>query len=263
MTIRKRVYEILEVRKTGDLISRGCDIFIIFLISLNIAALILESVASINGKYSSDFRYLEYFSIIVFSIEYILRLWSSVEREENKKPVIGRIKYVIHPLSVIDLLAILPFYLPFIGLDLRFFRIVRMMRIFRVAKLGRYSHSFQIVHKVVRGKREQLVSSLFILIMVLIFASTIMYFAENEQQPERFSSIPASMWWAVSTLTTVGYGDIYPVTGMGKFMGSVIAIIGIGMFAIPTGIIGAGFVEHSIASKQEKICPHCGRKIEG
>jgi len=262
MVLRKRTCEILEVGKPGDTLSRNFDIFIISLIGLNVIALILESVESIHNLAPKIFSGFEYVSVIIFSLEYILRIWSCVENLAYRKPIAGRLRFSATPLALIDLLAILPFYLPFAGLDLRFLRAVRMMRIFRVAKIGRYSQSLKILQRVLTQKKEQLISSVFILFLLLIIASSMMYFAENRVQPENFSSIPATMWWAVATLTTVGYGDVYPVTQIGKLIASVIAILGIGMFALPTGILGAGFVEEIDRQRQKSIqCPHCGKEI--
>jgi voltage-gated potassium channel len=140
-------------------------------------------------------------------------------------------------------------------------RMLRIMRIMRLAKLGRYSDSLQTLGRVVAGKKEQLISTVFILVILLIIASCLMYYAENETQPDHFSSIPAAMWWAVTTLTTVGYGDVFPLTTVGKLLGSVIAVLGIGMFALPTGILGAGFVEEMERRRQSRNCPHCGKEL--
>lgn len=263
MSLRKRVYEVLEVAKADDNLSKEFDIFIVSLIALNVVAIILESVKSIGEVSPRLFRTFEYISVIVFSLEYILRIWSCVEMPAYRKIVSGRLRFAVTPLAVIDLLAILPFYLPFSGLDLRFLRVVRMMRIFRIAKLGRYSQSLQTLRRVIVARKEQLVSAVFILFLLLVIAASMLYFAENHAQPENFSSIPAAMWWAVATLTTVGYGDICPVTPLGKLMASIIAILGIGMFALPTGIIGAGFVEEIGRTRKLIRCPHCGKEITG
>ena len=263
MVLRKRICEILDVGKPGDTLSRNFDIFIISLIGLNVIALILESIESIHNLSPKIFSGFEYVSVIIFSLEYILRIWSCVEKPVYRKPITGRLRFSITPLALIDLLAILPFYLPFTGLDLRFLRAVRMMRIFRVAKIGRYSQSLRLLQRVLTQKKEQLISTVFILFMLLIIASSMMYFAENRVQPEKFSSIPATMWWAVATLTTVGYGDVYPITHIGKLIASIIAILGIGMFALPTGILGAGFVEEIDRQRRMAMqCPHCGKEIE-
>jgi voltage-gated potassium channel len=261
MNLRKRVREIVDVAKPGDSLSRGFDIFIVTLISLNVVALILESVKDIRAISPRLFSIFEFVSVMIFSVEYIGRVWSSVEIPKYQKPISGRLTFMMTPLAVVDLFAILPFYLPFTGLDLRFLRIMRMMRIFRVAKLGRYSQSLQMLQRVITVKKEQLICSLFILLLLVIVAASMLYYAENGVQPEVFSSIPASMWWAISTLTTVGYGDVYPVTGLGKLMASVIAVLGIGMFALPTGILGAGFVEEMSQRQKPSRCPYCGKEI--
>jgi len=261
MSLRKRVYEVVEVAKPNDKLSQDFDMFIVTLIGLNVIALILESVKNIQALSPKLFSTFEYISVLLFSVEYIARIWSSVENPTHKKPISGRLRFSITPLAVVDLLAILPFYLPFTGLDLRFLRVLRMMRIFRVAKLGRYSQSLQTLQRVITAKKEQLVCALFILLLLLVIAASMLYYAENRVQPENFSSIPASMWWAVATLTTVGYGDVYPVTALGKLMASVIAILGIGMFALPTGIVGASFVEEMERRKKLIKCPYCGKEI--
>lgn len=262
MSFRKRAYEIVEVAQPEDKLSQAFDIFIVTLIGLNVIALILESVKNIQAISPKLFSIFEYISVLLFTVEYIARIWSCVENAAYKKPISGRLRFSISPLAMIDLLAILPFYLPFTGLDLRFLRVLRIMRIFRVAKLGRYSQSLQTVRRVIAAKKEQLVCALFILLLLLVIASSMLYYVENRAQPENFSSIPASMWWAVATLTTVGYGDVYPVTALGKLMASVIAILGIGMFALPTGIVGASFVEEMERHKKLIKCPHCGKEIE-
>lgn len=262
MSLRKRVYEVVEVAKSDDKLSQAFDVFIVTLIGLNVIALILESVENIRDFSPKLFGVFEYISVVLFTVEYIARIWSCVENMTYKKPISGRLRFSITPLAVIDLLAILPFYIPSTGLDLRFLRVLRMMRIFRVAKLGRYSQSLQTVRRVVTAKKEQLICALIILLLLLVIASSMLYYAENLAQPEIFSSIPASMWWAVATLTTVGYGDVYPVTTLGRLMASIIAILGIGMFALPTGIVGAGFVEEIERHKKLIKCPHCGKEIK-
>lgn len=277
MNVRKRVDEVVTVGRPGDKVNRAFGMFIVTLIGLNVIALILQSVKSIDALCPRLFYIFELVSVIIFTVEYVARLWSCVEKPVYHKPLRGRLRFAVTPLAIIDLLAILPFYLPFLGLDLRFLRILRMMRIFRVAKLGRYSQSLQMLNRVVVAKKEQLLCTVFVLVLLVVIAASLLYYAENHKQPEAFSSIPAAMWWAVSTLTTVGYGDIYPQTGLGKLMASIIAILGIGMFALPTGILGAGFVEEvgrkdpSVNSNANNTgstvktlqCPHCGKEING
>jgi voltage-gated potassium channel len=262
MISRQRIYEILNDIKPNDKASKIFDIFIVTLIALNVVAITLDSVKSIHEAIPHIFKYFEYISVAIFTVEYILRAWTTVENPVYVRPLMGRLRFLVTPLAIIDLLAVLPFYLPFTGLDLRFLRILRMMRILRVAKLGRYSQSIQTLNSVIATKKEQLICIVFILFLLLIISSSLLYYTENETQPENLSSIPASMWWAITTLTTVGYGDMCPQTTMGKFMASIIAVLGIGMFALPTGVIGAGFMEEISKNPKTVICPHCGKEIQ-
>ncbi len=258
--VRQRVREVLNAQN-GDRASRAFNVFIVTLILLNVAAMILDSVEPIRAAVPGVFVVFEYFSVIVFSIEYALRLWSCVEEPRYQRSVRGRLRFAVTPLALVDLLAVLPFYLPFVRVDLRMLRMLRVMRILRVAKLGRYSESLQTLGRVFAAKKEQLVSTLFILALLLIIASCVMYYVERDAQPDRFPSIPATMWWAVTTVTTVGYGDLCPVTPAGKFVASLVAILGIGMFALPTGILGAGFLEEISTSRKPAVCPHCGKPL--
>jgi voltage-gated potassium channel len=258
--IKYRVYSILKVsRKPGDA-SWYFDVFIIVLIVGNVAAMLLESIEPLGLKYSAEFKLFEIFSVIVFSIEYILRIWTANLSPTYTAPVKGRLKYFLSPLALVDLLAILPFFLPFVGVDLRLLRILRIFRIFRVFKIARYVTALALINRVVRQKKEELVISLIFTLFLLLITSTLMYYIENEAQPENFSSIPETMWWGIATLTTVGYGDIYPITPLGQFMGGVIAIIGIGLFALPTGILASGFSEELANRKIDpNCCPTCGQ----
>lgn len=242
--LKHRTYEILENGREKDIIGRIFQIFLITLIILNVLAVVLESVQSLVLQYYEFFLLFEAFSIAVFSIEYILRLWACTENPAYAHPVRGRIRYALTPLAIIDLLAVLPFFLPFlIPVDLRFLRILRVLRIFRALKLVRYSDAFSFLSRALQREKYLIVVILLILVVIFLIASTLMYYVEYEAQPEVFSSIPHAMWWAAVTLTTVGYGDIYPVTVLGKALGAIIAVIGIGFFALPAGVIAAGLIE--------------------
>ncbi len=224
------------------------------LIILNVIAIILESYKGLRIQFGDLFRAFEIFSVIIFTIEYALRLWTS-ER---------KLKFVFSTFGLIDLIAILPFYLPFLFVfDFRFLRILRLFRMLRVFKLGRYSKSLRLIGSVLKETRAELAMTIFIAFILLVFSSTLMYYVENEAQPENFASIGHAFWWAIATLTTVGYGDVYPVTGLGKFLSAIIALIGIGFVALPTGIISSAFIERIKESKKEKCkCPHCGGVLE-
>lgn len=239
---------------------------ILVLILLNTLAVIMETVHSINLQYGQFFKDFEIFSVIVFSIEYIFRVITCTKDERYQSSVVGRIKYIFSIMALIDLFAVLPFYLPYIiPLDLRFLRILRIARIFRILKIARYSNAVDKIGRVFAAKKEELMVTLGAVFLLLIISSALIYHAENAAQPEVFSSIPASMWWAVTTLTTVGYGDAYPVTTIGKILGSFIALLGIGMVALPAGIISSGFIQeakYDMNDRDKNICPHCGNRLD-
>lgn len=251
-TIKKEVLNTINKADKAGTTSKYFDFFIITLIILNVIAVITETVESIYTPYQFYFEYFEIFSVVVFSIEYVLRLWTCTEIDKYKHPIWGRIKYVFSIGAIIDLLAIVPFYLPlFITADTRFLRILRLFRLMRVFKLGRYSEAFNSIVSVISKRKEELLTTLAFLLVILILASSAMYYIEHEAQPDVFTSIPSTMWWGVATLTTVGYGDVYPITPYGKILGSFIAILGIGVFALPAGIIATGF-ESEIRKKRKQ-----------
>ena len=260
-TMRRRIYTVLTVAIDGDSLSRAFDRFLLALILLNAAAVVAASVQSLGIQYALLFRGFEIFSVAVFSVEYVLRVWCCVEDSRYSQPFKGRLRYILTPLAIIDLLAILPFYLSFITADLRILRVLRIFRLLRMAKIARYSKTLQIFGRVLMATRTQLLLTLLLMAVLLLLSSSLMYAVEQQAQPEVFSSIPAAMWWAIATLTTVGYGDIYPVTAWGKFFGSLISIFGIGMFALPTGVLGAAFLEEIRLSRKVTLCPHCGKEI--
>ena len=250
--IKKRTFEIISKAEEGDRASQIFDWAIMTLIALSILSIILESFAGIYEKWHSIFHIFEIITVIVFTVEYILRIWTAdMLFPKAKHP---HLKYVFSFMAIIDLLAILPFYLPFISADLRFLRMMRLFRLFRllrVLKLGRYFDALQIIVKVIKTSGPQLVMSVVICFFVMLFSAIIMYTVENPVQPEQFPNVISSLWWAICTLTTVGYGDVYPITHIGRLFASVISLVGIGIIAIPTGIIAAGF-NQVISREKEK-----------
>ncbi len=258
--IKHRIWEILEISKENDLQSKIFDYFISILIGLNVLAIMLETEQNIFGEYENYFRYFETVSVIIFTIEYFLRIWSCTSVEEYQYPFIGRIRYIFSPMALIDLIAIAPFYLTFIIADARILRILRFLRVLKVTKHFHHSNTFHIITNTIFKKRSELISSLVLMFSLLLICATGVFFAENGAQPDKFSSIPSAMWWAVATLTTVGYGDIFPVTSLGKILGSVSAIFGIGLFALPAGLLASGFSDEM--QKEKKFCPHCGEKLQ-
>lgn len=247
--------------------SRRFNIAMSALIIVNVLVVILETVSSIHTQYLIEFRIIDDFSIIVFTIEYILRIWTCTFHKKYQNPVTGRLRYAISPLAIVDLLAFLPFYLPvFIPVDLRMLRELRLLRLIRVLKLGRYSESIKLFEEVLVRKKEDIIVALGILLMVLVIVSSCMYYAEHEAQPVKFASIPHAMWWGIITLATIGYGDTYPITPLGQVIGGFVIVIGIGVFALPTAILASGFIEVIDFRKNQKdviVCPHCGMPLYG
>jgi voltage-gated potassium channel len=261
--MKKKIFRLVtHPERTGDA-SWYFNGFIITLIILNVVAIILESFASVRARHLEYFIWFEYISVAVFSIEYVLRLWSITEDNRYHRPIKGRLKYALTPLAIVDLLAVLPFFLPLLGIDMRHLRLLRIFRLFRIFKIARYIKALDLINKVVHKKREELTIALVFILFLLLISSTMMYFVENEAQPEKFSNIPETMWWGIATLTTVGYGDVTPITAYGKILGGVIALLGIGIFALPAGILASGFTNE--LAKKRKVdfrCPHCGGLIE-
>ena len=236
-TLRSHIYHFIEASET--LPSRLFNASIMLLILLNLCAIVLESVDDIYQLHQSFFRYFEVFSVLVFTIEYLLRVWICCEDARFAKPIQGRLRYMVSFIALVDLLAILPFYLSmFMGIDTRFLRILRLLRVF---KLTRHFQSLEILLHVIRTEASVLGSAVFVMFVLAVLAAGGIYVVEHDVQPQVFGSIPSSMWWAIVTLTTVGYGDSIPISDAGKFFAAVITMLGVGMAALPAGIIASGF----------------------
>jgi voltage-gated potassium channel len=235
--LKRRVFNFLDVSIPGDKYGYWFDQFMIVLILLNVLAIVLETVPEIDAAYATLFYRFELFSVVVFTIEYALRLWSCTENKANNysHPILGRIRFIFSPMALIDLLAFLPFYLTaFIGIDLRILRILRMLRLL---KLSRYSPALTIIWDVFVNQRRALTAAFFVMVIALLFTSSIIYVFESAAQPEKFGSIPDAMWWGLATLTTVGYGDVYPITLGGKIFTFFVLMIGVGLVTVPAGLV--------------------------
>lgn len=240
--LKQSIFDVIESPDPKDWKGRSFDDFMIALIVLNVIAVILETVESLTLSYGTFFQYFEFFSVTVFTVEYILRVWTATENNDDRfqAPIKGRIRFAMTPMALVDAIAILPFYLGmFLSIDLRF---MRVFRLFRLLKLTRYSIALQMLGAAVYAQRRALGAALIIIITLLVFASSVIYLLEKDVQPEVFSSIPQSMWWGLATLTTVGYGDVTPISVGGRIFGGFIMILGIGMFALPAGILASAFV---------------------
>ena len=243
-TLRKATYRVVNPSEEPSRTGRLFEFFILSLITLNVIAVIVENIQEIDLKFKSFFWVFELFSVAVFTVEYLLRLWVCPVDPRYNKPIRGRVRYVFSYLAIIDLVAIVPFYLPvLLPFDLRFLRAIRLFRLLRLFKLSRYSRAMASISLVIRDKRAELGIVIIVVFVFLLLSSAVMYEVEREAQPNAFPNIPSAMWWGVVTLTTVGYGDIYPVTPLGKFIGAIISLLGIGLFALPAGIIASGFAE--------------------
>ena len=238
-----------------DPLCRAFSIFIVSLILLNVVCIVLESMEELERQYRELFLFIEISSTLVFATEYLMRLWSCVESNQkigasasNSKK---RLKYVLSPMAIVDLVAFLPSLLQvlFPGIDLRFLRILRLLRVF---KLTRYFATFELLFNVLHEERKNLAGIFVILIVILVMAASALYLVERDVQPDTFGSIPEAMWWAIAALTTVGYGDVYPQSYLGQVLGSLVTILGIGMVALPSGILASAFSEQ-MRRKRESL----------
>jgi voltage-gated potassium channel len=259
VTLRERVYEALEGPAHDKGEGRAWNLFMFSLIALNAVAVILGTVSAVEQRFAVELESFEAFSVAVFACEYVLRLWAVALSPKYGSKRWGRLRFAFTPLALIDLAAILPILLS-MSADLRILRIVRLTRLARLMKIARYSRATALLGRVIARTKEALIVAAVSVLGLIVIAASLMYYAEREAQPKAFSSIPRAMWWAVVTITTVGYGDVYPITDVGKFIGGLIAIAGIASFAFPTAILGAGFLaemEHT----HPKRCPSCGADL--
>jgi voltage-gated potassium channel len=220
---------------------RATDYALMLLITVNCIFSMLESVERLAVMHGKVFHDFDVISVGIFSVEYLLRLWTAVEVRRFSHPVWGRLRWMVTPLAIVDLLAVLPFYLGFfVQFDLRELRVLRLLRVF---KLSRYSNAMSIMKAVLRQEARSLGTVMFVFLILLLFISSLMYLFEHPVQPQIFSDVPTALWWGVETMTTLGYGDMIPATSLGKLLGGVTALMGVGMIALPAGIMASGFTE--------------------
>lgn len=243
LTWRRRLYRQLEPEAwPAEGLSRlnQCICVLIFVAAF---AAVLETESSIRVGWEQWFLVFEGVVGSLFVIEYLARVWVTVEDPRFRHPILGRLKYALTFSALVDLLAILPLFLGLAGMEALFMRLIRVLRILRLARLGRFSKAVRELGHAVRARRFELYVSFGLAFLVLLFSSMMLYLLEGGLQPEAFGSIPRAMWWSVATLTTVGYGDVYPLTGIGRFFAALTALSGIGIIAMPTGIMAAAFSE--------------------
>lgn len=255
LRFKQRAYNLIRDDDENSFASNVFDSSIIVLIIVNVLLVILDTF-TLPPWLQSISSGIEAVSVIIFTIEYLLRLWTATFLYPSKRPLKARLRYIISFMAIIDLLAILPFYIPFIiPVDLRVLRTLRVIRLLRLFKVNRYTDALATIANVFKKKASQLFSSMFIVFLLMVISSVLMFNVENSAQPDKFTNAFSGLWWAVATLTTVGYGDIYPITVAGKLLSGIIAMLGIGLVAVPTGIISAGFVESIVDKDHEDLSP--------
>ncbi len=253
LVVQKRVNELLEKGKPGDIPSQVTDFFLSFLIILNLLAVCLETVDSLNQNYYKVFWYIELISVTIFSLEYCLRIWSvsATASLEGKSILKARFGYIFSFTGLVDLIAILPSLLPLLagGIDLRWLRVLRLARLF---KFSHYNSALEDLISAIKHESRSFLATLYLLFLAIMISSTLIYVLEQEFQPENFGSIPQSMWWSLITLTTVGYGDVVPSTVAGKAVAIGTALMGVCVVALLTGIVATGFA-NQMAMKRSRL----------
>jgi voltage-gated potassium channel len=255
--MRNQIYSILEGPPSSRA-ARWVQGGILLLILLNVIAVALETIEPLGTTYSRQFRLFEWLSVTAFTLEYLTRLYACRVRTGGE--ISSRLRFALTPMAILDLLAIVPAYLPFFfGIDLRPLRAVRLLRSFRVLKLRRHARAVQSLGRAVSEKGAELVVTASALGIALVVGSTVLYFAEHGVQPAAFGSIPEAAWWGLVTLTTVGAANVAPITPLGQLAGAAVAVLGVGLVAVPAGLLAAAFI-HQLVQQATK-CPHCGREI--
>lgn len=256
-----------------DLEARSGRIFGVFLMTL-ITANVVAEMAETLPRYASDKDAMHYFhifeavSIYIFSFELLIRIWACTEDERFRHPVKGRIKFCLQPLTLLDIAAVMPFYLPMLtSIDGRALRTLRLLKLFHLTKAGIYSRSVQRMGRVLKDNMANLLVIVFAVLLLLVISSTLVWHAEHEVPGTKFISIPATLWWAINTMVPVGYGDMVPVTDMGKIWASITAVLGISLFVLPAAVLAGAFsrdinVDSSeSAATMASACPHCGKSL--
>lgn len=254
--IKKRIFDIIQIGNRSDLASRLFDQLIVVVIVLNLAVTFLSTFDELEPLYCV-FDVIELVTIIIFTIEYVLRIYTAGLLYPEKTYGRAVISFIFSFYGLIDLLAFMPYYLPiFFPVGIVAFRMFRVLRIFRLFKINAQYDAFNVITDVIKEKKTQIISSTVMILIFVLAASMTMYSVENPAQPENFKNAFSGIWWAVSTLLTVGYGDIYPITPAGQILAIIMAFLGVGMVAIPTGIISAGFVEEYTKIKTYRGSEH-------
>lgn len=268
---KRRIFTIIQVGNLSDLPSRAYDLMLVAAIAVNIFIAIFDTFPQAL-PYKQAIWWIECVTVVLFAIDYVLRIWTADYLYEDRTPLKARLRFIFSWEGLVDLLSCVPFLVASGGGALRMFRIVRILRVFRI---HHYADPLRVIGEVLQRKKGQLLSSIFIVLILMTASSLMMYNLEHDAQPDVFQNAFSGFWWAANTLLTVGYGDIVPITMAGKICGMVLTFLGVGMVAIPTGILSAGFVEQvsfikesetsgavvKPAEEEYSYCPHCGKRL--
>ncbi len=268
--MRRRIHEILTNTRPGDAVGRIVSIALLLLIAANVTASIVETDVEIATTGQRFFHWFEVVSVLIFTAEYILRLWSCTVDPRFQGVVAGRIRMAMTPMASIDLVSIAPFFVELLlpgTLDLRFLRVLRLLRLLRLMRVTRVADAFATVTRVLQGKRVELAVSLAVVVVAMLLSAGAIYVAERNEPGTLFTSIPHSMWWSIETITTIGYGDMIPTTPVGKAIGGIVGFIGICAVALPVGIMSSGFIDELNRKKRdgtdsERLCDRCGTQFD-
>lgn len=258
-TLRVRLFHVLHHPSPDNPTARYANYALTFLILANALFVALETVPWMRQTFGVAFNLFEWTSTVIFIVEYLARLWVCVEQPRYASPITGRLRYALRPLLILDLLVITTFWLP---IDLRFLRVARLVRLLKVLHLDHFEQTLDKISAGLRRRSALMIVAITMMAMCIYASSALIYQLEHAAQPAVFSSIPATFWWAIATLTTIGYGDAVPMTTLGKFCAGLIAIFGIGIFALPTAIVTAVIVEAGVSDPEPVICRHCGKPAQ-
>lgn len=268
--MRRWIYEVLTGPRANDPIGRVISFALLLLIAANVTASVLETDVELARQAPGLFRWFERVSLVVFTAEYVLRLWSCTADPRFSGVIRGRLRVALTPMSIIDLAAIAPSYIELLlpGMfDLRFLRVLRLLRLFRLLRVGGLAHAFSTLVRVLSSRRVELGITAAIVVVAMLLSAGAMYMVEHTQPNTQFTSIPRSMWWSICTVTTIGYGDMVPTSALGQTIAGFVAFVGICALALPVGILSSGFIEElnrkkRAASEPGRPCPHCGGTLD-
>ena len=255
---RAKLFHILHKPSPLNAWARYVNYFLAFLILANAIFVSLETVPAIAVVYKTEFYWFEVISTALFVIEYAARIWICVEQARYSKPFTGRIRYAVHPLPLLDLIVITTFWF---AIDLRFLRVARMVRLLKVLRLENFEDSMERIGKALCRRKELILVALTMMLLCIYASASLLYHVEHTAQPNVFTSVPATFWWAMVTLTTIGYGDMVPISPLGKLFSGLVSIFGIGIFALPTAIVTAAIVEAGASDRVTLLCKHCGQPV--